>query len=109
MNSKFRFYYVPGQHLNFDEGMVPLKNRLATKQYIKDKPAKFGVKSSILCGGVVGGGGGGGGENGYILSAEIYTGRAEQEINEIGIISNVVYRLLTSAGPEGKNHILVMD
>ena len=97
--TKFRLYYVPEQHLSLDEGMVPLKNRLAIKQYIKDKPAKFGVKSFILCGG----------ENGYILSAEIYTGRAEQEIDGIGIIGNVVYRLLTSAGAEGKNHILVMD
>ena len=96
---KFRFYYQPKQHLSLDEAMIPLKNRLAIKQYIKDKPAKFGVKSFVICEG----------ETGYILGAEIYTGRTRQEIDGIGITGNVVNRLLTSAEADGKRHILVMD
>lgn len=96
---KFRHYYVPRQQLSLDEAMIPLKNRLAIKQYIKDKPAKFGVKSFVICEG----------ETGYIIGAEVYTGRTRQEIDGIGITGNVVNRLLTSAEADGKHHILVMD
>ena len=34
----FRRYYSPRQQLSLDEGMIPTKNCLAIKQYIRDKP-----------------------------------------------------------------------
>jgi hypothetical protein len=81
-----------------DEG---IKNRLAIKQYIKDKPSKFGVKSFILCEG----------ETGYIVGAEIYTGKTAQEVDGIGVVGNVVHRLLTSANASHPGHgqIQILD
>ena len=45
----FRRYYSPRQQLSLDEGMIPTKNRLAIKQYIRDKPVRWGIKSFLLC------------------------------------------------------------
>ena len=59
----FRRYYSPRQQLSLDEGMIPTKNRLAIKQYIRDKPVRWGIKSFLLCEA----------KTGYILDAEIYT------------------------------------
>ena len=58
---KFRNYYRPTKHLSLDEGMIPCKNRLSIKQYIKDKPVKWGLKSFLLTDS----------NNGYIVNAEI--------------------------------------
>lgn len=38
---KFSHYYVPECDLSLDEGMIPTKNKLSFKQYIKDKPIKW--------------------------------------------------------------------
>ncbi|XP_005097783.1 piggyBac transposable element-derived protein 4-like [Aplysia californica] len=96
---KFKHHYKPKQFLSLDEGMIPTKNRLAIKQYIKDKPIKFGIKSFILCEG----------DTGYILSSEIYTGREEQAVDGLGVVGNIVYRLLLAGECENKKHILTMD
>jgi len=45
---KFQQYYSPQRMLSIDEGMVPSKNRLSFKQYCKDKPTKWGIKTFIL-------------------------------------------------------------
>jgi len=45
----FRKYYSPRQQLSLDEGMIPMKNRLAIKQYIRTKPVRWGIKSFLLC------------------------------------------------------------
>ena len=45
----FRHYYNANQELSLDEGMIPTKNRLGIKQYIKSKPTKWGIKSFLLC------------------------------------------------------------
>ena len=97
---KFRHHFVPKQYISLDEGMIPTKNRLAIKQYIKDKPIKWGIKSFLLCES----------ETGYILHAEIYTGKhSGLFIDELGATGSVVVRLATAAGLAQKNHILVMD
>ena len=63
----FRRYYSPHQQLSLDEGMIPTKNGLAIKQYIRDKPVRWGIKSFLL----------GEAKTGYILDAEIYAGRVK--------------------------------
>ena len=47
--------------------MIPTKNRLAIKRYIRDKPVRWVTKSLLLCEA----------KTGYILDAEIYTGRGQ--------------------------------
>ena len=96
---KFQHFYFPRQHLSLDEGMIPTKNRLAIKQYIKDKPTKWGIKSFLLTES----------ETGYIINAEIYTGAALMPVPDLGAVGNTVLRLLTSCEKEKKSHILVMD
>ena len=82
---KFQKYYVANCELSLDEGMIPTKNSLSIKQYIKDKPIRWGIKTYLLCDSV----------NGYIINAEIYTGRREDafEIDNIGVTGNLVVRL----------------
>ena len=70
---KFRYYYQSRQHLSLDEGMIPTKNRLAIKQFLKDKPTKWGIKSFLLCEA----------ETGYVLNAEIYTGTAPMPVQSL--------------------------
>ena len=91
---KFLHFYLPKQHLSLDEGMIPTKKRLAIKQYIKDKPTKWGIKSFLLC---------------YILNAVIYTGAVPMPIKKLGAVRNTVIRLLTSCAMENKSHVLVLD
>ena len=42
----FCLYYSQRQQL---KGMIPTKNSLAIKQYIRDKPVRWGIKSFLLC------------------------------------------------------------
>lgn len=97
--TKFRQFYNPGEHLSLDEGMIPCKNRLAIKQFIKDKPIKWGIKAFLLCDS----------RNGYIYNAEVYTGRENLDHPNLGITGNVVTRLLTSCDLNNKGHCLFMD
>ncbi|GFS04879.1 PiggyBac transposable element-derived protein 4-like [Elysia marginata] len=96
---KFRQYYQPRQYLSLDEGMIPTKNRLAIKQYIKDKPTKWGIKSFLLYES----------RTGYIANAEMYRGATDVAIQDLGVVGNTVVRLLTSCKKERKAHIVVMD
>ena len=96
----FRHYYSPRQQLSLDEGMIPTKNRLDIKKYICDKPVRWGIKSFLLCEAKMG----------YILDAEIYTGRVKDRHWPIlGSASSVVRRLVENSQVTNKNHMLFMD
>ena len=45
---KLPLYYYPECELSLDEGMIPTKNSLSFKQYIKDKPIRWGHKNFYL-------------------------------------------------------------
>ena len=93
-------YYSPRQQLSLDEGMIPTKNRLAIKQYIHDKPVRWGIKSFLLCEAKMG----------YILDAEIYTGRVRDcHLPLLGSAVSVVRRLMETSQVTNKNHMLFMD
>ena len=62
-------HYNLGQQLTLDKGMIPTKNRLAIKQYIKDKPVKWGIKFFMLWEGRIA----------YIASAKIYRGKDQAQ------------------------------
>ena len=83
----FRHYYRPRQQLRLDEGMIPTKNRLAIKQYICDKPVRWGINSFLLCKA----------KTGYILDAEMYTGRVrDRHWPLLGSAGSVVLRSWTA-------------
>ncbi|CAC5410792.1 unnamed protein product [Mytilus coruscus] len=48
LHKKFDGEYYPAQNVSIDECMVPFKGRLGIKQYIKDKPNKWGIKTFLL-------------------------------------------------------------
>ena len=96
---KFWYYYVPNQHLSLDEDMIPSKNKLAIRQYIKAKPVKWGLTAFMLCEG----------DTGYILNGEIYTGHRDDPnaIATLGATGNLVVRL--SEPYHGQNYTLYTD
>nr|XP_039258485.1 piggyBac transposable element-derived protein 4-like [Styela clava] len=96
---KFQHHYAPGCNLSLDEGMIPTKNKLSFRQYIKDKPTKWGIKTFLVCDS----------ENGYICNAEVYTGKREDNncIPSLGVTGNLVVRLCEPF--YGQNHIIYMD
>ena len=49
LSSRFRTIYTPKEHICIDEAMVPWKGRLTFKQFIPNKPNRFGVKLYMLC------------------------------------------------------------
>ena len=42
--TSFQCEYIPHREINVDKAMIPFKCRLGMKQYMNDKPVKFGIK-----------------------------------------------------------------
>jgi len=96
----FQQHYVPDCELSLDEGMIPTKNSLSIKQYLKDKPIKWGLKTFMLCES----------SSGYIVNAEVYTGKVEPDPQipvELGVTGDLVAWLCKPF--EGWNHCVFTD
>ena len=63
--TRFRGHYSPGRELAVDETMVGFRGRFAAKQYMPNKPTKWGIKCFTLADS----------SNGYVLNVLVYTGR----------------------------------
>ena len=88
--------YRLDQDVSIDETMVPHKGRLSFKQYIKNKPVRWGIKLWVLCEA----------KTGYVFNFQIYLGKEEGAV-EHNLARRVVKHLL--APIEGKYHNLYMD
>lgn len=94
----FQSHYVLSQDVSIDEGMIPSKNRLGFKQYLKDKPVKWGIKTFMLCES----------KTGYIYDLEIYTGKQDGIfLPELGAAASVVVRLTQNLPKD--THVIHMD
>ncbi|XP_049938930.1 piggyBac transposable element-derived protein 4-like [Schistocerca serialis cubense] len=89
---KNQFSTIPlEENLAVDEQMCATKSRHYLKQYMPDKPHKWGYKIFMLCG-----------TSGFTYDFEIYTGqenlpaRCLQDESDLGASSNVVVRLTQS-------------
>lgn len=49
VRKSFQDAYIPGEYVCIDETLVPFRGRLKFKQYISNKPHKFGIKMLKLC------------------------------------------------------------
>ena len=49
LNENFQSTYYPKQQLSVDESMVPWKGRVSFRQFIKNKPVRYGMKLYLLC------------------------------------------------------------
>ena len=95
---KLESEYNPHEHLTIDEAMIPFKGRLGFKQYMKDKPTKWGVKVFVLSDAT----------NGYVHRLQVYTGKnSELSTHEQGLSTRVVLELLQ--GMESAQHKVYMD
>lgn len=98
-----RFNSIPkNARLSVDEQMCSTKMVHHLRQYLPDKPHKWGVKFFVLCD-----------SNGYSYVFEIYTGARHDDIilpdtPNIGVTGNVVIRL-TQTVPDFINHIIYFD
>ena len=84
--------------VSIDEAIIPFKGRLSFKQYIKNKPVKWGIKAFVLSDAI----------NGYVYRLQVYTGKGmETNQPEIGLCSRVVLDLLS--GLENTGLVIYTD
>lgn len=86
--NRFQTVYMPSQRISIDEELVAWKGRLAFRQYIPSKRARFGVKIFALCE-----------DSGYLFNFVIYVGKDQQTfpqqlINDLGSSGAVVAKLM---------------
>ena len=79
-----------------DEDMIPFKGRMVIKQYMKDKPIKWGYKVFKLCDA----------DTAYVYRLQIYTGK--QDRNPDGGLSYAVSMAMVE-GLTGQNRTLYCD
>ena len=97
--ANFQRNYVPACELSLDEGMIPTKNSLSIKQYIKDKSIKWGLKTFLLCES----------KTGYIMNAEVYTVNVDNSNLPagLGVTGSLVARPCKPF--EQRNHCIFTD
>ena len=77
--------YQPRQNIAIDERMVKSRHRSGIRQYIRDKPTKWGIKLWVLADS----------SNGYTVDFDIYIGRAAgRDVSAHGRGYDVVMRLI---------------
>ena len=81
--SRFQQVFSPSQNLSVDETEVKFKGRLSWRQFMKDKPARFGLKEFTLADS----------SNGYVLDISVYTGK-ESDGESKGLAKRVVLQLM---------------
>lgn len=80
------------EHISIDEFIIPFKGRSVLKQYIKNKPHKWGIKVFALCG-----------ESRMFYDFEIYTGKDTiTNKTKLGIRGDIVMRLVKTI-PQNKH------
>lgn len=96
--ANFQHEYNPHREMSVDEAMVPFKGRLGWKQYMKDKPIKFGIKLWVAADAITA----------YCFNLDVYVGKAATEVlPAFGLSGQVVVNLLTSV--LGNGHIIFTD
>lgn len=86
IKNKCKELYHPHQNVAIDERIVKSKHRSGIRQFIKNKPVKFGLKLLVLADSL----------NGYTIDFNVYAGKnGNEEIHENGLGYHVVRKLMT--------------
>ena len=92
-----RELYQPRQNVAIDERMVKSRHRSGIRQYIRDKPTKWGIKLWVLADS----------SNGYTIDFDIYIGKhAGRDVSAHGLGYDVVVKLMQPYLNQGY-HLLV--
>ncbi|KAK3093822.1 hypothetical protein FSP39_020617 [Pinctada imbricata] len=84
LRNSFQSEYAPHKDISVDEAMIPFKGRLGMKQYMKDKPVKFGIKMWVAADA----------DTAYCHNFEVYVGKNTENIDKnLGMVSQVVISL----------------
>ncbi len=89
-------FYAPNINISIDERMVASKARIGIKQYIKDKPTKWGCKLFVICDS----------KTRYTCDFIIYAGKSER-VTDNGLTYDVVMQLMDLC--LGKGYKLFVD
>ena len=90
----FENEYIIHQECTIDEAMIPFKGRVGFKQYMKDKPIRWGIKVFVLADA----------RNGYIRRFQVYRGKGIEGGNStIGSCTRVVLELMAGYEDSGLN------
>lgn len=96
-NECFQQEYTPKRQLTVDETMIPFKGRVQFRQYMPQKPHKWGVKAWVLAES----------QSSYIQYVDIYPGRQATPQTHLG--SYVVKRCLTNTGLSARGYHVYTD
>ncbi|XP_064643065.1 piggyBac transposable element-derived protein 4-like [Lineus longissimus] len=94
--STYRRYYLPKRELSVDESMTKFKGRTFLRQYMPNKPIRYGLKIWALCES----------STGFCLNWSVYTGRREVP-GDYGLSYDVVRDV--SHDFMNKGHHIYMD
>ena len=83
---RFEDQFNLDEWVSIDEAMIPFKGRLSFKQYMKDKPTKWGIKVFVLADA----------KTGYTKRIQIYTGKNQNLTTaaDLGLTIRVVLDLM---------------
>lgn len=95
--SKFRVLPLQ-EKVSIDEQMIPTHGRSPVRQYMPNKPHKWGIKVWALCG-----------VTGMCYNIDVYTGKSLASHGEYGLGGNIVLQLLQDVVPKCENHKIAFD
>lgn len=97
MNEKFQQWGVFQKHLSVDEMIVRYYGHHSVKQFIRNKPIRFGYKLWALCG-----------DSGYCFHFSLYCGKETSETVHVPLGSRVVMNML-SVVDDPRSHVVFFD
>lgn len=83
LKERFLKYFPVTQHVSVDEAMIPYFGRHGAKQFLRNKPVRFGYKIWCICT-----------PSGYLANFEPYEGAGTGEKSQLGVGGSVVVRLV---------------
>jgi hypothetical protein len=90
--------YIPERELSVDESMKKFTGRIYFRQYMPNKPTRWGIKLWSICES----------RTGYLLDWDVYTGKDNNPVAPgCGLAHNVVLKLVKDY--ENLGHIIYMD
>lgn len=97
IRGKCKKLFQPGKNISIDERMVRNKGRYSFRQYIRDKPTKWGMKFWVLADSVTG----------YTYDYSLYLGKTATPVSKFGLAYDVVMNLVKSL--TGRGYRLFFD